>query len=279
MRGLDERPDCQARSGYLKLCSERILQAAGIGDAVSHKLRPELACLTRLNYVTFPTATGLGDMTMNVQDAREQMIDQQIRAWNVLDARVLSVMTEVPRERFVPARYTQLAFADTAIPLADGQSMLIPSVEGRMLQALDVKRGDLALEVGTGSGYTAACLAALGARVSSLEINASLAEQAAARHADLGLSAIKVETTDAAQLDVSDKYDVIAVTGSVPTFQDRFARALKVGGRLFVVVGTPPAMEAIVVTRTGTDAWISQSLFETVVPPLQNFDPERKFEF
>lgn len=216
---------------------------------------------------------------MNVQDAREQMIDQQIRAWDVLDARVLSVMTEVPRERFVPEGYRQLAFADTAIPLPEGQSMLIPSVEGRMLQALAVKRGDNALEIGTGSGYTAACLATLGARVSSLEIHPGLAQTAAATHAELGFSTIQVDTGDAANLDVSEKYDVIAVTGSVPEYQERFARALKPGGRLFVVVGSGPVMEALLITRTGTDAWLSQSLFETVLAPLENFSTPAKFEF
>jgi len=148
-----------------------------------------------------------------------------------------------------------------------------------MLQALSVKPGDQALDVGTGSGFSAACLAALGARVHSIEIHGNLADNAAAVHAQLGMNSIKVETADAAQLSITDKYDVIAVTGSVPQREKRFAQALKPGGRLFIVVGSEPNMEALLVTRTGADTWLTESLFETVLPPLQNFSRTPKFQF
>ncbi|MDH3587901.1 MAG: protein-L-isoaspartate O-methyltransferase [Gammaproteobacteria bacterium] len=216
---------------------------------------------------------------MDVQLAREQMIDQQIRGWEVLDARVLSVMAAVPREDFVPDAYRQLAFADTRIPLPEGQVMMTPNVEGRMLQALTVQPGDVALDVGTGSGFSSACLAALGARVTSIEIHASLAERAAAIHSQLGINEVQVDIADAAQLAATDKYDVIAVTGSIPTYAKRFPQALRVGGRLFVIVGDAPVMEAILVTRTGVDAWMRESLFETELAPLENFARPARFEF
>ncbi|MBT8130663.1 MAG: protein-L-isoaspartate O-methyltransferase [Gammaproteobacteria bacterium] len=216
---------------------------------------------------------------MNIQHAREQMIEQQIRAWEVLDARVLSVMSEVPREKFVPEQYQQLAFADTAIPLPQDQAMLTPNLEGRLLQALMVKPGDQALDIGTGSGFSSACLAALGAKVHSIDIHSELTDRAAAIHADLGITGVTLATTDAAELQDSEKYDVIAVSGSVPQYEKRFARALRIGGRLFLTVGTGPAMEALLITRTGADAWVTESLFETFLPPLLNFSQAPEFKF
>ncbi len=216
---------------------------------------------------------------MDVQHAREQMIDQQVRTWEVLDNRVLKALAGTPRERFVPEEFRQLAFADTPIRLPLGQQMMTPSVEGRMLQAVSVSPGDNALDIGTGSGFSAACLAALGARVTSIDLHTELVERASAIHAELGIGAITCNVADAAELEEPDKYDVIAVTGSIPVLDERFSRALRPGGRLFLVVGTEPVMEAVLITRTGTDTWLSESLFETVLPPLEHFSRPSGFEF
>lgn len=216
---------------------------------------------------------------MDIQHAREQMIEQQIRGWEVLDPRVLDVMSAVPRERFVPAGYRRLAFADIMVPLPAGQVMMKPNVEGRMLQALAVETGDTALDVGTGSGFSSACLAALGAKVTSIDVHAELVEHAAAIHGELGFSNVRTEVADAAALNASDKYDVIAVTGSTPVYEKRFAEALRVGGRLFAVVGEAPVMEALLITRTGPDAWLRESLFETELPALEGFSVPARFEF
>lgn len=207
---------------------------------------------------------------MNVESARSQMVDQQIRTWAVLDPRVLDVMGEIPRERFVPAAYRRLAFADTAIPLSFGEVMMAPKVEGRLLQALEARPGDAALEIGTGSGFIAACLARMGGSVTSIDIHSEFTESAARALADLGIDNVTVKTGDAARLDVEDTYDVIAVTGSVPLAEPSFERALRIGGRLFVIIGSEPIMDAVIVTRVGAEAWSRESLFETVVPPLQN---------
>lgn len=216
---------------------------------------------------------------MDIQHAREQMIEQQIRGWEVLDPRVLEVMAEVPRERFVPAAYRRLAFADMMVPLDAGQVMMKPNVEGRMLQALAVEAGDVALDIGTGSGFSAACLAALGARVTSIDIHPELIESATAVYSELGIADVRTDVADAAELNASDRYDVIAVTGSTPAYEKRFAQALKVGGRLFTVVGTEPVMEALLITRTGPDEWLRESLFETVLPPLEHFSAPPRFDF
>ena len=216
---------------------------------------------------------------MDVQLAREQMIEQQIRAWEVLDPKVLGVLADIPRERFVPPAYRNLAFADSQIPIGSGQVMLAPKIEGRLLQALSVQRGEHALEIGTGSGFMAACLAALGASVTSLEIHAELADSAR-RHLDAaGVANVEVRNEDGARLDGDKTYDVIAVTGSVPQFDPRYEQALNVGGRLFVVVGDAPLMEALLVTRTSASDWVHETLFETVIPPLENVTRPAKFEF
>jgi protein-L-isoaspartate(D-aspartate) O-methyltransferase len=216
---------------------------------------------------------------MNLEAAREQMVEQQVRTWEVLDERVLQTMLQVHREQFAPVRYRDVAFADSAIPLAHGQTMLPAKVHGRILQALAVSDTDLVLEVGAGSGYLSACLGKLAARVRSLEIFPELAEQARANLLAARVNNVAVEVADALQLNEQSSYDVIAVTGSLPMYEERFQQALRIGGRLFVVVGQPPIMEAWQVVRVGEREWQRQGLFETVIEPLINAPRPSGFVF
>lgn len=216
---------------------------------------------------------------MNIEAAREQMIEQQVRAWEVLDLQILDTLRAIRRELFVPELYRDLAFADTAIPLQHGQQMLAPMVEGRILQSLNVGAADHVLEIGAGSGYLAACLARLAARVRVLEIFPDIAERAAA---NLQLAAVNnavVETVDAMQFSANAEFDVIAVTGSLPIWDERWQSALKVGGRMFVVVGTAPIMEAWRITRVAEREWQRESLFEIVLPALINAPRPPAFVF
>ena len=211
--------------------------------------------------------------------ARRQMIEQQVRAWEVLDLGVLSVMERVPREEFAPAPYRELAFADLCVPLGHGQSMLAPSLEGRILQALAVQADDRVLEVGTGSGYFAACLGGLSRSVRSLEIFADLADAARDNLARTGANNVTVEVMDAMTFEADGGYDVIALTGSLPVYDPRFERALAAGGRLFVVTGQGSAMAAQRITRTGPGQWLRESLFETSIDALIHAQQPPKFVF
>jgi protein-L-isoaspartate(D-aspartate) O-methyltransferase len=216
---------------------------------------------------------------MSMVQAREQMIEQQVRAWDVLDARVLETLRTVPREAFVPQQHRFLAFADVEIPLPCGQHMLRPSVAGRLLQAVALTGGERVLEVGTGSGFVTACLRTGGASVRSLELFPELVELARRNISSLGLRDIDVVVQDATQLDSDARYDVIAVTASLPIPDERFQRQLAVGGRLFVVVGQPPVMEARLIRRITEDAWGTESLFETVIDPLVHATRPQGFVF
>ncbi len=216
---------------------------------------------------------------MSTVQAREQMIEQQVRAWDVLDARVLETLRKVPREAFVSPPHRFLAFADVEIPLPCGQHMLRPSVVGRLLQALALTGGERVLEVGAGSGFVTACLQAGGASVRSLEIFPELAELARRNIASLGLGHVEIVTQDATRLGSDTRYDAIAVTASLPVPDERFQRQLAVGGRLFVVVGEPPVMEARLIRRVTEDAWGTESLFETVVDPLIHATRPQGFVF
>ncbi|MEJ1960096.1 MAG: protein-L-isoaspartate O-methyltransferase [Gammaproteobacteria bacterium] len=213
-----------------------------------------------------------------VTDAREQMIEHQVRAWEVLDARVLATLRAVPRERFVPSDQSYLAFADTDVPLPHGQHMLRPNVVGRLLQALDLTGTERVLEIGAGTGYVTACLAALASSVKSLELFPQLADLARSNLTATGVRNAEVVTADAMQDGAQPaaaetpaaRFGAIAVTGSLPVYDDRFQRQLEIGGRLFVIVGDAPVMDARVVRRVSEDGWVTESLFETVVAPLQN---------
>jgi len=211
--------------------------------------------------------------------AREQMVEQQVRAWDVLDGRVLDILRKVPREAFVPDEYRDLAYADTGIPLAHGVSMMTPMQVGRLLQALSITPDDQVLEVGTGSGFLCACLAGMAAKVHSIDIHEEFTAQAGQRLDEQGIRNVRLETRDANTLDEQSVYDVIAVTGSLPKYTRNFEKALKIGGRLFVVVGVGPVMEAMLVTRLGSDKWVREVLFETSLPPLANSPMPESFRF
>jgi protein-L-isoaspartate(D-aspartate) O-methyltransferase len=216
---------------------------------------------------------------LDVAAARRQMIEQQVRAWEVLDPGVLSIMEILPREEFAPPAYRDLALADMCVPLAHGQTMLPPKLEGRILQSLAIRPGDSVLEVGTGSGWFAACLGGLARHVRTLEIFPDLADAARENLARTGVGNVLVETMDAMTLTPDVEYDVIALTGSLPIHDPRFERALAVGGRMFVAVGQGPVMEARLVTRTGRGEWLRESLFETVMDPLVHALRPSRFVF
>jgi protein-L-isoaspartate(D-aspartate) O-methyltransferase len=216
---------------------------------------------------------------MRTADVREQMIEQQVRAWDVLDERVLQAMRQVPRELFVPERERYRAYADAEVPLLYGQHMLRPSVVGRILQGLLPQRHEQVLEVGAGTGFITACLRALAGRVHALELYPQLAESARANLATLGVRGAEVMDADALRFESATRYDVIAVTASLPIYEPRFERMLNVGGRLFIVVGEAPVMEARRVQRMAEGAWSTQSLFETVIDPLVHAVRPPEFTF
>jgi protein-L-isoaspartate(D-aspartate) O-methyltransferase len=205
---------------------------------------------------------------MQLADAREQMIEQQVRAWDVLDGRVLEVLRQVPRELFTPAEQRYAAYADAEVPLAQGQHMLRPSVVGRLLQALLPASAEQVLEIGAGSGFVSACLRAMASRVTSLELYPELAEAARRNLALLGMRDVAVVDADALAGTRGERYDVIAMTASLPLYDERFEQMLNIGGRLFVTVGMAPVMDARLVRRTAEDSFVVQSLFETVIDPL-----------
>jgi protein-L-isoaspartate(D-aspartate) O-methyltransferase len=216
---------------------------------------------------------------MNIDFARQQMIDQQVRAWTVLEPSVLEILTVTPRERFVPRAYESLAFADTEIPLGHGQTMMTPTVEGRVLQALELDGSESVLEIGTGSGFLTACLAGLTSRVTSIDIHEEFVERATRTLADSGVDNVTLLTMDATEELPDSRFDAIAVTGSTETLDSRFIDALLPGGRLFVVVGSAPIMDARLIMRTGDNDWHSDSLFETRLAPLVNGKLPPQFSF
>lgn len=218
--------------------------------------------------------------TMNMAQARHNMIEQQIRPWDVLDQRVLELIDGLPRDKFVPTAYLKLAYADINVPLDHGQVMMPPKVEARMLQALDIKNSDSILEVGTGSGYVTALLASSGKHVFSVDIYPDFVDSAGRRLAELGIGNVTLESGDAvAGWDRHGPYDAIAITGSLPVLPDNFLQSLKIGGRLFVITGQAPVMQARLITRTTEQGWTEQVLFETVLPPLVNAPQPQRFVF
>lgn len=220
------------------------------------------------------------EQVQNMEQARFNMIEQQIRPWNVLDQDVLDLLSEVRREEFVPAAHQALAFADLEIPLGEGAAMLAPKMEARLLQELAVQPKEKVLEIGTGTGYMAALLAAKADQVTSVEISPAIASLAKANLAKAGVSNVSVEVGDGVRGWVAGApYDVIVVSGSLPVVPEELLQQLKVGGRMAVFVGEAPVMEAQLVTRTGETTFASLNLFETVVAPLQNAPAKERFRF
>jgi len=205
---------------------------------------------------------------MNIDFARRQMVNQQVRGWNVYDEDVLATLRELPREQFVPPAYKPLAFADTEIAIGHGEHMMSPTVEGRVLQALGLRGSERVLEVGTGSGFLTACLARLAAEVRSIDIYDDFLQSAAANLAACGISNVELLQMNAMQELPDGGFDAIAVTGSLQSFDPRFVDALNPDGKLFVVVGDAPAMQAKLVHRTDDNEWETVSLFETTLAPL-----------
>lgn len=217
---------------------------------------------------------------MDFEKARYFMVEQQVRPWDVLDPRVLEVMSEIPREKFTPPEHQQLAYADTRIPLQDGGCMLNPNIEGRILQHLDLDEDDVVLEIGTGSGYLTACLAKLARHVDSVDINEDLCEAAEQRLAELGIDNVIITAGDASRgWHQKRYYDAIVICGSLPKIPEAYKKLLNLDGRLFVVTGNPPVMTAQLVRRTGKNAWLVEELFETCIDRLNGKLDKAEFCF
>jgi protein-L-isoaspartate(D-aspartate) O-methyltransferase len=212
------------------------------------------------------------------EQARYNMVEQQIRTWEVLDQDVLDLLFVVRREDFVPAAYRPLAFADFEIPLPNGARMWAPKLEARVLQSLALAPADRVLEVGTGSGYFTALLASVAAEVVSVEIDAPTVERARARLGQ-GYANVRIEQGDAARGYGTDSYDAIVLTGSTPVLPDRFVEQLRPGGRLFAVVGEAPVMRARLIRWSGPGGRTMTDLFETIVQPLVNAQQPARFVF
>jgi len=219
-------------------------------------------------------------MSMNFDRARHNMVEQQVRPWEVLDSHVLNLLETLHREDFVPVRFRRLAFADLNIPLEHGQVMMKPVLEGRLLQALDIKPDETVLEIGTGSGWITACLAQLAKRVVSVELYEDLSAAAAKVLAEKEISNVELECGDAMLgWQPEQAHDVLVVTGSVEQVPEHFRGWVNPGGRMFVVSGESPAMEARLCTRLNVSDWREESLFETDLPRLVHASSPPQFQF
>lgn len=221
---------------------------------------------------------------MNIEQARFNMIEQQIRPWDVLDLDVLELLVVVKREAFVPLAYRTLAFADSEIPLPNGENMLAPRVEARVLQELAVKKHENVLEIGAGSGYMAALLAYQARHVTTVEIDPQLKAMAQKNLADYGVTNVDVVEGDGAKgwngaNQPNAPYDVIVVSGSLPVVPEGLLSQIKVGGRMFVVVGNAPAMTAQIITRVSNVSYSTVGVFETLIKPLRNAVTPSHFKF
>lgn len=221
---------------------------------------------------------------MNLEQARFNMIEQQIRTWDVLDTDVLQTLVEVRREAFVPPAYRSLAFFDTEIPLPCGENMLSPKMEARMLQEAAVEPHETVLEIGAGTGYMAALLARYARHVTTVEIEADLVALAEKNLTAYGVANVSVECGDGARGwsgngSYAAPYDVIVVSGSLPVLPQAFLTQIKVGGRILAVIGDAPIMTACRITRRADDAWDTQKLFETSIKPLRNAATPSAFHF
>lgn len=210
-------------------------------------------------------------MNLDTEFARKNMVRQQVRCWDVLSPRILDTLESVPREHFVPEPFASLAFADVMLPLGENdRKMLSPKLEGRILQALDSQPADNALVIGTGSGFLTACIARLSRQVTNVDVSSEMIDKTRQNLDDLGITNVDWLVQDVFDQPVTARFDVIAVTGSLPAYDSCIEAWLNPGGRAFVVVGTAPAMEACLIERSDSDEISYQSLFETVIPPLIN---------
>jgi len=216
---------------------------------------------------------------MNLEQARFNMIEQQIRPWSVLDSTVLQTMGDIPRDVFAPEALTSMAYADIEIPLGHDEAMMFPRVEGRMLQELELDINDECLEVGTGSGFTAACMATMTKHVESIDIYDDFLISAEQKFKALNISNVSLENKDALNLgDTGKQYDAIAVTGSLPEYSSHFEQLLKPNGRLFIIVGTGETMHAMKVLRKES-LFVRETLFETKLKKLVGAEEKIKFSF
>ena len=217
---------------------------------------------------------------MNIEQARFNMIEQQIRPWNVLDQDVLDMLHVVKREQFVPTAYQNLAFADVEIPLPGGEAMFNPKVEARIMQELAVKKHENVLEIGTGSGYMAALLAHKARHVTTVEIQPEAAKLARENLAKAGIDNVTVEEGNgAAGWEKGAPYDVIVVSGALPVLPEALVKQVKVGGRLAVILGEAPAMSFNIITRTSETATDTVRIFETIAKPLLGAQAPSRFQF
>jgi protein-L-isoaspartate(D-aspartate) O-methyltransferase len=222
--------------------------------------------------------------SMDYNKARFNMVEQQVRPWDVLDPRVLNVIGNIPRELFVPEESRKLAYADTRIPIGHYQGrtshMLNPVIEGRMLQSLAISADDTVLQIGTGTGYITACLATLARHVDSVDINPEMTALAEKNLARIEASNVTLSTGDgSARWEQKQFYDCIAIMGSLPAIPEFYKKALKEGGRMFVVTGDAPVMKALLVTRIRKNEWTVDELFETCIDPLINAEKPAEFVF
>jgi len=217
-------------------------------------------------------------MSMNIELARHNMVEQQVRPWDVLDSRVLEALTAVPREDFVAPAHRNLAFTDMCLPLGHGEVMMKPVIEGRVLQAVAPTRTESVLEIGTGSGFLTACLARLAQSVHSIEQHVELADSARARLQAAGISNATIEVGDAVHgFTPPQTYDVVVATGAVFALPERWRAWVRPGGRLLAIVGESPVQRAILYTRSADLQWTEQVLFETDLPYLTHAAPPARF--
>jgi len=213
-----------------------------------------------------------------VEQSRFNMVEQQVRTWEVLDAKVLHLLQTLPREAFVPKAYQGLAFADIEIPLGHSQTMLSPKIEGRFLQALGLSAQDKVLEIGTGAAYLTALMAKQAKHVDSYEVHRALSTQAGKNLTAQKIKNVTLHVGDGLALS-SGQYQAIVLTGSVPVYPQAMERLLAIGGRMLVVVGTAPVMQAILVSRVDENSFKQDVLFETCLPVLENAPQPSRFEF
>jgi len=216
----------------------------------------------------------------NLDQARFNMIQQQIRPWSLPNDAILNIMTKIHREDFVPELYRNLALSDSETPIGFNQFMMQPKIEARLLNSLDIKPNETILEIGTGSGFLTALLAELARHVVTVEIVPELKEQAEAKFKTHGIVNVTCECGDASEgWPQNGPYDVIVVTGSIPMMHHDFRESLNIGGRLFVIVGDGPAMSAQLIRCTGKNQWTQETLFETELAPLSNISQPNRFTF